>query len=93
MARKKESNRLFAITCELKKMNAKIQETQDGLIVEKSNLKASTVASHGDHRIAMSLCVAALATPGVSTIENINCIDKSYPNFKEDLKALGASII
>ncbi len=93
VARKKESNRLFAITNELKKMNGKIKETDDGLIIEKSDLKSSVVNSHSDHRIAMALSVASLAISGVSTIEDISCIDKTYPDFKQDLKNLGAAIL
>jgi 3-phosphoshikimate 1-carboxyvinyltransferase len=93
MARKKESNRIFAITNELKKMNGKITETEDGLIVEKSDLKAAVVNSYNDHRIAMALCIASLAVSGVTTIEDISCISKTYPDFKEDLKKLGAKIL
>lgn len=92
-ARNKESNRLFAITTELKKMNARISETEDGLIIEKSDLKPAIVNSHSDHRIAMSLCSAAMALDGVSTIEDTNCIDKTYPDYKEDMKNLGARIL
>lgn len=93
IARNKESNRLFAITNELKKMNGKITETEDGLIIEKSNLKPAVVNSHNDHRIAMSLSIAALAIDGVTTIEDISCINKTYPDFKEHLKNLGGAIV
>lgn len=93
VARNKESNRLFAITNELKKMNAKIKETKDGLIVEKSILKPSVVNSHSDHRIAMALTIAALGIDGFTTVEDVNCIDKSYPEFKQDLKNLKATIL
>jgi len=93
IARKKESDRLFAITNELKKMNAKITETKEGLIIEKSFLHPAVVNSHSDHRIAMALCVASLAISGVSTVEDICCIDKTYPDFKQDLKNLGATIL
>jgi 3-phosphoshikimate 1-carboxyvinyltransferase len=92
-ARKKESNRLYAITNELKKMDAKIAETEDGLIIEKSNLKPAVVNSHKDHRIAMALCIAALGVSKVSTIEDVICINKTYPEFKQHLKTLGAMIL
>lgn len=92
IARKKESDRIFCIVQELKKMNVDIQETEDGLIVKKSDFKDATVESHQDHRIAMSLVVAGLAADGSTIVQNTECIRKSYPNFVEDLSALGARI-
>lgn len=92
-AKKKESNRIYTITTELKKMGAKIKETKDGLVVETSKLKAAKLNSHKDHRIAMALTVAALAVDKPSTIEDIDCIEKTYPNFKKEFKLIGAQII
>lgn len=92
-AKKKESNRIFAICSELKKMNAKIVELNDGVSIEKSNLKKAKVKSFNDHRIAISLTIAALGIDGVSVIEDINCIDKTYPTFKMDMKSLKARIL
>lgn len=92
IARKKESDRLFVITHELQKMGANITEFNDGLIIKPSQLKGANVQSHNDHRIAMSLCVAALAAQGDSVIENCNCIAKSYPNFAASLQKLGVQI-
>lgn len=91
MARYKESNRISAITAELKKMGAKIEAKDDGIVVERSNLLGREVDSHGDHRIAMSLCIAALGAKNNTTVANIDCIKKSYPNFFEDLKKLDIS--
>lgn len=92
IARNKESDRIAAISEELKKMGAKITELEDGMIIEKSTLKGAKVFSHFDHRIAMSLCVAALNASGETIIENTSCIKKSYPSFFEDLKNLKAQI-
>lgn len=92
-ARNKESNRISAIVKELKKMDAKIVEKEDGLIVEGSNLKGAKVYSHKDHRIAMSLIVAALGVEKPSEIEDVLCIDKTYPGFKNDFKSLGCAIL
>jgi len=91
MACFKESNRIFAITTELKKMGARIEMTDDGLIVEKSNLIGNTVESQGDHRIAMSLCIAAIGAKKSTTVNNVECIKKSYPSFFDDLKKLNIS--
>lgn len=92
IARKKESDRLSMITAELSKMGAKIEEFEDSLTIHPSALHAATVEAHADHRIAMALTVAALTIEESTHIEGIECIEKSYPNFAEDMKALGASI-
>ena len=92
IARKKESDRISAIVKELKKMGAKIEEKPDGFIVENSQLHGSILSSHADHRIALSLSVAALAAHGNSVIEGHSCIAKSYPTFVEDFKNLGAAL-
>lgn len=88
IARKKESNRLACITTELKKMGACIEETEDGLRVKKSQLKGTCVNSYGDHRLAMSLIVAGLGAEGETEVQGIECINKSYPTFLEDLKRI-----
>lgn len=92
IARCKESNRLACITAELRKMGAFIEETDDGLKVRQSLLKGTSVNSHGDHRLAMSLLVAGLGAEGETEIQGMECISKSYPAFLEDLRKLGAKI-
>jgi len=91
IARTKESDRIAAIVCELKKMGAKIEETADGLIVEKSPLKGAELDSHGDHRIALALAVAALGASGPSEIQGTQCISKTYPQFVADFTRIGAN--
>lgn len=92
IARKKESDRISAIACELKKMGAKITEKPDGLIIEPSKLHGCTLKTYHDHRMAMSLIIAALHANGPSKILSIDCISKSYPTFVEDMQKLGAKI-
>jgi 3-phosphoshikimate 1-carboxyvinyltransferase len=92
IARKKESDRLATITQELRKMGANITEKSDTLIITPAPLHGAKLAAHNDHRIAMSLAVAALGAQGPSTIDGCQCIAKSYPNFCEDMNALGANI-
>lgn len=87
IARCKESNRLEAITEELRKMGAEINCFEDRLVIKPSNLIATKVSSHNDHRIAMSLIVASLKAKGDNfEIDNTECIKKSYPNFFEDFQ-------
>lgn len=84
--RYKETDRISAITKELNEMGANVESLPDGLIIHGVEaLKASTVNSHKDHRIAMSLAIAALNSTGTTEILNADCIDVSYPNFTRDL--------
>jgi 3-phosphoshikimate 1-carboxyvinyltransferase len=90
----KESDRLASISSELKKMGARITAHDGGLtVVGPSELRGATVDSHGDHRIAMACAVAALAAKGETKILRAECISKSYPEFFDDLKSLGAKLI
>ena len=78
----KESNRIKTMTSELNKMGAKITETEDGMIIEGTNkLTGATVESYHDHRVAMSLAIAALRADKETTILNSNCVNISFPDF------------
>jgi 3-phosphoshikimate 1-carboxyvinyltransferase len=91
-ARKKESDRIFCIAQQLRKMGAVIEEKHDGLLIYPSELRGAELDAHRDHRIAMSLSVAALAARGPSTIRGVECIAKSYPDFAVDFQKIGAKI-
>lgn len=91
IARFKESDRIHTITTELKKMGANIEERADGLLVKKAPLTGAPLFSHLDHRIALSLAVAALGARGVTTIEKSSCIAKSYPTFLKHLQLMGGT--
>ena len=87
--RVKETDRIKAIVSELKKMGADIKEREDGFIVEgPSKLKGAVCESYNDHRIAMSLAVAALLAEGKTVIRNSECIDISFPGFGKILQNL-----
>lgn len=92
-ARNKECDRLAAISAELGKMGAALTVTQDSLIIQNSLLRGTSVESYNDHRIAMSLAIAALAIEGETQINNTACIGKSYQQFTQDLQQLGANIV
>lgn len=92
--RYKESDRLGAIALELGKLGAEIEETEDGLITSgPCSLNAGIVESHGDHRIAMALCVAAIRARGQVVIKRAECVSKSYPTFFNDLRSLGVEVV
>lgn len=85
----KESDRLLAIYEGLSAMGADIELTNDGLIIRgRGKLKGAEVSSKGDHRIAMALSIAALAAEGTTTIDDVSCINVSYPNFYNDIGQL-----
>ncbi|MCS7230517.1 MAG: 3-phosphoshikimate 1-carboxyvinyltransferase [Elusimicrobiota bacterium] len=84
--RVKESDRIKTITTELQKLGAKIIEQSDGMII-MGNTKFITdtpqinLNSYKDHRIAMSLAVAASLCDSEVIIEDAECVDISFPNF------------
>ncbi len=91
--RYKETDRLKLITEELKKMGARIEEKEGGLVIEgKTDLKAAKVYSHDDHRLAMALTIAALSARGETVITDVECAKISYPSFFDDMLDLGAEI-
>lgn len=89
----KESNRAQALKSEFEKTGVAIELSGKEMIVEgRSQINGNHVSSHGDHRIAMALAVHALRGRNEMTIENAEAVNKSYPGFFRDLRALGASI-
>lgn len=85
----KESDRISALAEGLAKMGAKVEEIEDGLIIDgPTRLKGARVNSYGDHRIAMSLSIAALLAEGETVIEDSDCVNISYPGFYDDLGCL-----
>ena len=84
--RVKESDRLAVMATELGKMGANISELADGLeITGGSKLQGAEVDSYTDHRIAMSLAIAALNAKGKTTIHRAEAASISYPNFVQTL--------
>ena len=92
--RYKESDRLSVIKSELRALGAEIGETGDGLVISGPvSLHGGTIDSHGDHRIVMALSIAALNASGPVVIKNAGCVNKSYPAYFEDIRALGVDVI
>jgi 3-phosphoshikimate 1-carboxyvinyltransferase len=92
--RYKESDRLESICIELKKMGADIKVNEDGFTINGGHrLQGATIDPHNDHRIAMACAVAALGAEGQTKIQNVECINKSYPQFFSDLRLLGANVV
>ena len=85
----KESNRIEAMSTELRKMGVEVEELPDGMIIEgREILKPAKLYSYEDHRIAMALSIAALKAEGESKIKGHQCINISYPDFYENMYRL-----
>jgi len=88
----KESNRLEAIVTELGKLGADIKTDGNCIITQPlKSIHPALLDSHNDHRIAMMLAILGLSSDGIR-IEGCECVEKSYPDFFEALKYLGAII-
>ena len=68
-ARLKECDRISAVTTELRKMGAKIEELPDGLIIEGGPLKGTEVHGYDDHRMVMALALAGMGSAGETLID------------------------
>ncbi|MDQ6695517.1 MAG: 3-phosphoshikimate 1-carboxyvinyltransferase [Chloroflexota bacterium] len=87
--RVKETDRIATTVSELRTMGSHIEALEDGFIVHgPTTLKGGMVSSHGDHRLAMSLAMAALAAEGPTEVEDTACIDDSFPGFEQALSSL-----
>jgi len=85
----KESNRLATICEGLKRLGGRIEELPDGLRIWGGYpLSGAICQSYHDHRIAMSLAIAALRAEGETIIEDAETIDVSFPSFNDIIKEL-----
>jgi 3-phosphoshikimate 1-carboxyvinyltransferase len=84
----KESDRAKTLQNIFGKMGINILLENDEMIIEGGKIKSAEVSSHHDHRIAMAAAVAALGAEGDITITEADAINKSYPQFFEDLGQL-----
>jgi 3-phosphoshikimate 1-carboxyvinyltransferase len=90
--RVKESDRLSAVVSGLRALGGEAAAEGEDLVIVGGGLDGGRVASGDDHRMAMSLTVAALGATGPSTIEGIEAADVSFPGFTAALRKLGADV-
>ena len=93
--RVKESDRIATMAAELRAMGARIEERPDGMVIQglgrkgaNGALTGATCASHGDHRVAMSVAIGALTAAQPTQIQGTACIETSFPNFDRKLLEL-----
>ncbi len=94
--RVKESDRITVMAAGLTACGVRVEELPDGLIVHGAGNAAvpggATVASHLDHRIAMSFAVLGLAAAQPIIIDDARPIATSFPTFGQMMTSLGAHI-
>lgn len=90
----KECDRLKAVATELNRLGAKVIEKEEGLIIDGvEELEGGIeVWSWKDHRIAMTLAIAATRCKNPIIIKDYDCVAKSYPSFFDDYKMLGGKV-
>ena len=87
-ARHKETDRVHATCAELARLGVQVDEHEDGMTIYPcQTFQPATIQTYNDHRMAMAFSLIGLVFDGV-TIENPNCVSKTFPNFFEVLKQL-----
>ena len=87
--RVKESDRIAVTAAALQALGARIQETPDGAVIDGGPLHGGTVDSHGDHRVAMSLAIAAQLAAGEVRIGDCANVATSFPGFDQLARSAG----
>ncbi|MEW6050921.1 MAG: 3-phosphoshikimate 1-carboxyvinyltransferase [Candidatus Zixiibacteriota bacterium] len=89
--RVKESDRLMAVSENLRRMGVKCGLLADGLVIEgRKEITGADIQSYGDHRIAMAFSIAALFAVGPSTIDEDNVVAVSCPQFYDLLSSIAS---
>jgi 3-phosphoshikimate 1-carboxyvinyltransferase len=90
--RVKESDRIAVMARGLETLGIRLQEYEDGIDVHGGKLGAGVVDGEGDHRCAMSFCIAGQVAMGPVLVTGATHIDTSYPDFAKHLQQLGGSV-
>ena len=86
--RVKETDRLSALSNELKKLGAGVYTTEDSIeITPPQAFKPASIHTYDDHRMAMSFALAGLRIDGVA-IEDPTCVNKTFPDFFDRFEAM-----
>lgn len=86
--RLKETDRLAAVACELRRLGAVVDERPDAITIHpQPHYWGATIATYNDHRMAMSFALAGLRIPGVA-IADPTCCDKTFPQFFDELERI-----
>ena len=84
--RVKETDRIRAMAIELARLHVEVEEQPDGLVVNGgSSLQGALCQSYGDHRVVMSLAICGLVADSPITIDDVECVETSFPGFHDKL--------
>lgn len=87
--RVKETDRIAAMTKNLRKLGAQVEELPDGMRIQgQTRWAGAHVEAFDDHRIAMAMGVASLVNPGVTLLDDPDCARISFPTFWDVLQAM-----
>jgi 3-phosphoshikimate 1-carboxyvinyltransferase len=87
--RVKETDRINAICTNLLSMGVDVIEKKDGFVINAPNILHSTsIKSFGDHRISMAFTIAGLNAGSYNKIDDMDCVNISFPEFLETLKSI-----
>lgn len=90
----KESDRLAAMTEALSAWNIAFEINGDAICIHgKGKLPQASLKSHHDHRIAMAISIASLLSEEGQELDDLSCLNKSYPEFYTDFQRLSASAL
>ena len=90
--RVKESDRIAAMADGLRRLGIDIEETPDGAIVSGGRFCGGEVDSFHDHRVAMSLTMAATIADGEVLVRGVDNVNTSFPGFEDCVARLGADV-
>jgi 3-phosphoshikimate 1-carboxyvinyltransferase len=92
ICRHKECDRIAEMARALRAMGADLEERPDGLVIRRSRLQAAHLDSKADHRMVMTLSLAAMVASGQTTISNVECVAKTFADFVEQMHSVGCEM-
>jgi 3-phosphoshikimate 1-carboxyvinyltransferase len=84
----KETDRIAVLCGELEKLGVQLEMFEDGFAIQGRTLKGGVGDGAGDHRIAMSLAIAGLASPQPVMVRHAEILNESFPDFVTQIRAL-----
>jgi len=85
----KESDRVFSITSNLRSMGVDIRESKESIMIKgQINLYNTNIKTFSDHRIAMAFYIASLLAKRTAKIDDLDCIDISFPDFFDKIREI-----
>ena len=88
--RKKETDRISAVTTELRRMGITVEEFAEGLTIHPGRPAPAEIHTYNDHRMAMSFSVTGLRAPGI-VITDPGCTAKTFPDYFDRFSAMLAT--